>query len=67
MTETPTQARQATDPVLGEELCAILDIQLDDQRSAWNRTPDGEYVQRRDAHGYVRPPISDQTFVPEEY
>ena len=22
---------------------------------------------RQDAHGYVRPPISDQTFVPEEY
>ena len=22
---------------------------------------------RQDAHGYVRPPLGDQTFVPEEY
>ncbi len=26
-----------------------------------------ELPPRRDSHGYVRPPLSDQTFVPEEY
>lgn len=35
------------DPALREELGAILDAQMDDQRSAWDMTPDGDYVQRQ--------------------
>ena len=33
-------------PQLMEELRAILDTQLEDQRSAWEMQPDGTYVQR---------------------
>jgi polyphosphate kinase len=35
------------DPALREELHSILEIQLDDQRSAWDMQPDGTYIQRR--------------------
>jgi polyphosphate kinase len=35
------------DPVLCVELAAILDTQMDDQRSAWDMMPDGSYAQRR--------------------
>ncbi|MBM4267192.1 MAG: polyphosphate kinase 1 [Deltaproteobacteria bacterium] len=35
------------DPRHQEELQAILDLQLDDRRSAWEMRPDGRYVQRR--------------------
>ena len=35
------------DPALREELRAILDTQMADQRSAWEMMADGEYVQRR--------------------
>ena len=34
-------------PALREELRAILDLHLEDQRSAWDMQPDGSYVQRR--------------------
>jgi polyphosphate kinase len=34
------------DPRLQEELGQILDVQLDDPRSAWDMQPDGTYVQR---------------------
>ncbi len=33
------------------ELQALLDIQLEDQRCAWDMQPDGSYVQRRPARG----------------
>ena len=39
------------DPKLQAELRAILDIQLGDQRSAWEMRPDGSYAQR---HGGAR-------------
>jgi polyphosphate kinase len=32
---------------LCDELAAILDTQMDDQRSAWDMMPDGSYAQRR--------------------
>jgi polyphosphate kinase len=35
------------DPALRQELGVILDIQMNDQRSAWEMTADGEYLQRR--------------------
>jgi polyphosphate kinase len=35
------------DPELRQELRMILDVQLTDQRSAWDMQPDGSYVQRR--------------------
>ncbi|MDH3472192.1 MAG: polyphosphate kinase 1 [Rhodospirillales bacterium] len=35
------------DPALREELRSILEIQLKDQRSAWDMQPDGTYIQRR--------------------
>jgi polyphosphate kinase len=35
------------DPALREELAAILDTQMDDQRSAWDMASDGSYAQRR--------------------
>ena len=34
-------------PELQEELQTILDLQLNDQRSAWEMQPDGSYVQRQ--------------------
>jgi polyphosphate kinase len=34
------------DPDLRQELRLILDVQLGDQRSAWDMQPDGSYVQR---------------------
>ena len=34
------------EPALREELCAILDFQIGDQRSAWEMDSDGHYVQR---------------------
>jgi polyphosphate kinase len=34
------------DPRLQEELGEVLDVQLDDPRSAWDMQPDGTYVQR---------------------
>ena len=34
-------------PALREELRAILDLHMEDQRSAWDMQPDGTYVQRR--------------------
>jgi len=34
------------DPELRQELRLILDVQLADQRSAWDMQPDGSYVQR---------------------
>jgi polyphosphate kinase len=37
------------DPELRQELRLILDVQLADQRSAWDMQPDGTYVQRRPA------------------
>ncbi len=39
------------DPTLREELRAIFDIQLRNQRSAWEMRPDGSYVQRTPAEG----------------
>jgi polyphosphate kinase len=35
------------DPELRQELRLILDVQLADQRSAWDMLPDGTYVQRK--------------------
>ncbi len=35
------------DPELRQELRMILDVQLTDQRSAWDMQPDGSYVQRK--------------------
>ncbi len=35
------------DPVLRARLRQILDVMLDDQRSAWDMQPDGSYIQRR--------------------
>jgi len=35
------------DPELRQELRLILDVQLADQRSAWDMLPDGAYVQRK--------------------
>lgn len=35
------------DPELRQELRLILDVQLADQRSAWDMRPDGTYVQRK--------------------
>jgi polyphosphate kinase len=35
------------DTALRQELRLILDVQLSDQRSAWDMQPDGTYVQRR--------------------
>jgi polyphosphate kinase len=35
------------DPELRQELRLILDVQLADQRSAWEMLPDGTYVQRK--------------------
>jgi len=35
------------DPDLRQELRLILDVQLGDQRSAWDMQPDGSYVQRQ--------------------
>ncbi|MCG8425767.1 MAG: polyphosphate kinase 1 [Chromatiales bacterium] len=37
------------DPKLRNELRAILDTQLNDQRSAWDMQPDGSYIQRQPA------------------
>ncbi|MCG6862473.1 MAG: polyphosphate kinase 1 [Chromatiaceae bacterium] len=37
------------DPELRQELRLILDVQLADQRSAWEMQPDGTYVQRKPA------------------
>lgn len=37
------------DPELRQEVRLILDVQLADQRSAWDMQPDGNYVQRRPA------------------
>ena len=39
------------DPDLKRELRMILDIQLQDNRQAWDMDPDGHYVQRRPANG----------------
>jgi polyphosphate kinase len=39
------------DPRLQKELRAILDFQLDDQRSAWDMQSDGSYAQRSSAEG----------------
>jgi polyphosphate kinase len=39
------------DPRLQKELRAILDLQLDDQGSAWDMQSDGSYVQRRGEEG----------------
>jgi polyphosphate kinase len=36
-------------PVLREELRRILDVLLNDQRSAWDMQSDGTYIQRRPA------------------
>jgi polyphosphate kinase len=38
-------------PALRKELHAILETQLNDQRSAWDMQPDGSYVQRRPKPG----------------
>jgi polyphosphate kinase len=35
------------DPELRQELRLVLDVQLADQRSAWDMLPDGAYVQRK--------------------
>jgi len=35
------------DPELRQELRLLLDVQLADQRSAWDMQPDGTYIQRR--------------------
>jgi polyphosphate kinase len=40
-------------PALQAELRAFLDVQLDDQRNAWDMQPDGKYVQRQ-PHGKGR-------------
>ncbi|MEA3274183.1 MAG: polyphosphate kinase 1 [Pseudomonadota bacterium] len=37
------------DPEMRQELRLILDVQLADQRSAWDMQPDGTYVQRKPA------------------
>jgi polyphosphate kinase len=37
------------DPELRQELRLILDVQLADQRTAWDMLPDGTYVQRKPA------------------
>jgi len=37
------------DPELRQELRLMLDVQLADQRSAWDMQPDGTYVQRKPA------------------
>jgi len=39
------------DPDLRQELRLILDVQLGDQRSAWDMQSDGTYLQRRPAQG----------------
>ena len=39
------------DPRLKKELRAVLDLQLDDQRAAWDMQPNGTYVQRGGAEG----------------
>jgi polyphosphate kinase len=39
------------DPKLQRELRMILDIQLQDNRHAWDMHPDGQYVQRRPSEG----------------
>ncbi len=38
------------DPILKARLRQILDVMLDDQRSAWDMQPDGSYIQRRPAN-----------------
>ncbi len=39
------------DPALSQEIQAILDLMLADNRRAWDLKPDGTYVQRRPAPG----------------
>ena len=39
------------DPRLRKELRAVLDIQLEDRRNAWEMKPDGSYVQRVPGEG----------------
>ena len=43
------------DPLLRRELRSMLDIQLGDQRSAWEMQPDGTYRQRRPEKGQDLP------------
>jgi polyphosphate kinase len=43
------------DPPLRKELRAMLDIQLSDQRSAWDMQPDGTYRQRSPENGQDAP------------
>jgi len=38
-------------PALRKELHAVLETQINDQRSAWDMQPDGSYVQRRPKPG----------------
>jgi polyphosphate kinase len=42
------------DPELRQELRLILDVQLADQRSAWDMQPDGTYSQRRPADEHAK-------------
>ncbi len=42
------------DPRLQHELRLYLDLQLNDQRGAWDMLADGSYVQRRDPTGQAR-------------
>ncbi len=42
------------DPELRQELRLILDVQLADQRSAWDMQPDGTYVQRKPVEGNAK-------------
>jgi polyphosphate kinase len=51
------------DPNLQKELRSVLDIQLDDQRSAWDMKSDGSYVQRIPGEG--RKAKNSQTLLAE--
>jgi polyphosphate kinase len=42
------------DPELRQELRLILDVQLADQRSAWDMQPDGTYIQRKPVEGNAK-------------